>query len=102
MPILRIEYITHTYDPGVKVLTPTNSNRDIERKSAPGISYTTHKYDPGAKGLSLKNTDRDVRWKADTPHCRFPALIDSPDEKPGRTSPPYRVTSILPPSVNNV
>jgi hypothetical protein len=36
--VFRIETITHTYDPGAKALTPTNSNRDIERKLAPGIA----------------------------------------------------------------
>jgi len=33
---------THTYDPGAKALPPTNSDRGIERKLAPGISYATH------------------------------------------------------------
>jgi hypothetical protein len=40
--IARITHIGTHHCPTSKALPPTNTDRDIERKLAPGISYTTH------------------------------------------------------------
>jgi len=61
----RLPQLKHprTYDRGAKPLPPTNFDRDIERKLAPGISYTPHTYDSGAKGLPPTSSDGDIERK---------------------------------------
>jgi len=56
-PSLAITGNTHTYDPGAKALPTTNSDRDIERMLAPGISGVAHKSLSTHRGLPPTKTD---------------------------------------------
>ncbi len=53
----------HTYDLGLKGLTVTNIDGDIEGSPTLQIAYRTHTYDLGLEGLPSTNSARDIERK---------------------------------------